>query len=409
MHGPLAGIRVLDLTTALAGPLATLRLGDLGADVFKIEGPNAPDSTRNMVIGGVPISSSTSSYLALNRNKKTLILDLKTEAGQEVFRQLVRQCDVLVTNYLSSTIKRLGLAWSVVSKANPKLTAVYVSAFSEADEKHGEAGIDLLLQAHSGLIYTGGNSTRPYSVAPVFAVDIAASHLATEAAMAGLVQRARSGTGAPFNISMLTAALELQLQEFSTFATTGHLRKIGEEHSVSLYMEPPYGVHETADGLIAVARARLDLIGPALGLAELAELAKGRPPEERHDAMADWRDTIMRCIQSRLSEMTTKEALAALASYNVWSAKVRGYDELLTDPGVLDRMVHIPLPESSAFKTLGPTVGDGRETRSVHSASSFGQDSREILEYFGYSGPQIDALIEASIVMTSTAVPSLRR
>lgn len=408
MNVPLEGIKVLDLTTALAGPLATLRLGDLGASVYKIEGPTAPDSTRNMVIGGIPIGRSTSSYLALNRNKRSLVLDLKSTQGRAAFDELVRQSDVLVTNYLTRTVEALGLDHARLRQVNPRLSAIYISAFSEDDINRGKAGIDLLLQAYSGLIYTGGDIDRPYNAAPVFAVDVATSHLATEAALAGLFQAARTGQGGRFDISMMTAALELQLQEVSTYATTGHFRKKGKESSVSLYMEPPYGVHETADGLIAVARSRLDLIELALDMPELGALSEAKPPETAREDMAVWRDRVMSVVKARLKELTTADALGMLLDYDVWSIEVRSYEDLLTDPGVLARLVHVEMSGAFAFRTLGRTVGDERGNGQAHFASDFGEHSRIILREFDFSDEQIDRLIASSVVRERSAVPGLK-
>ncbi len=407
MTRPLAGVRVLDLTTALAGPLSTLRLRDLGADVYKIEGPNSPDSTRNMVIGGVPIGETTSSFVALNRDKKTLSLDLKNPSGRDVFETLVRASDLLVTNYLPGTVRKLGMTRDVLHALNPKLTAVYISGFAAFDTRAEEAGIDLLLQAYSGLMLTGGSLAQPYTASPVFAVDVATSHLATEAALTGLYNAARKGRGLSFDISMMTAALELQLQEFSTFATTGHMRQKGQEEAISVYMDPPYGVLETSDGMIAVARSRLDLLEKALEMPELQDLAAAKPAEVEKDACAMWRDTVFRKVRAEVKSLTSQNALERLGRYDIWSVPVRSYEDLVREAGVLRRIVEVPL-DNGVFKTLGGTIGDNAAQAGPHFVSAFGEDTRAVLRDFGYGEHSIDALLDVGAVSERSPVPDLQ-
>jgi crotonobetainyl-CoA:carnitine CoA-transferase CaiB-like acyl-CoA transferase len=361
-----------------------------------------------MGIGGFRLGTSSTSYVCLNRTKRTIILDLKKRQGRATLAEFIRQSDLLVTNFLPQTVKALEIDKESLRRINPRICSVYITAFSKNDADYEQAGIDLLMQAYSGMVLIGGTKIKEFSVSPVFCVDVSTSHLATEAALAALYQTSRTGCGVSFDVSMMTAALELQLQEISTFVSEGAIREKGKEEMPSLYMDPPYGIHRTADGAVAVARTRLGLISGALNAPELLSLEKLRPVEEEREATSLWRDQVVKVVSSHLLGMKTDDAIAALRNYDVWTARVRGYRELVDDTGIMSRFVEVPLPDGKTFKCLGPTIGDNRCSAPNQFVSGFGEDSLLVLEEFGFSDTEARSLIDSGVVAELSTVPEPR-
>jgi crotonobetainyl-CoA:carnitine CoA-transferase CaiB-like acyl-CoA transferase len=211
--GPLQGLRVIDLTLAMAGPLSTQRLADMGAEVIKVEGPARPDFTRTAVMADVMLGGETTPYLTLNRNKKSLALDLKSDAGREVFLRLVKTADALVQNFRPGVAERLGVGYAALSALRPELVYVSISGYGDDGPMVERPGQDLLVQAFSGLTWNAGTADGPPHPSPVYMIDVMASHLASEGVLAGVIRRMRTGRGGEVKVSLLGAALEVQIQE----------------------------------------------------------------------------------------------------------------------------------------------------------------------------------------------------
>jgi crotonobetainyl-CoA:carnitine CoA-transferase CaiB-like acyl-CoA transferase len=401
----LSGTTVLDMTVALAGPLSTLRLADLGANVIKIEGPVTPDITRNSDIGGVelPNTSTTTSYVSLNRDKKSLVLDLKDANGTKVFERIIAESEVLVTNYRPNALQRLGITFERLSEINNKLVFVKISGYGLNDPEGKLPGIDLLLQAHTGIVSTAGTQSDPFHPSPVFAVDVATSHLATEAVLAGLLHVARHRRGIEINISMLQAAMELQLQEFSSYISTGHMRARGKIRHPSLYMDPPYGIYQLQDGHIAITRSQLDKIAKVLNSQELLDIAQQRPPEVPTTAMAKWRDSVVRLLAKHLETYSCSALLSKLREADIWVAKVQSYDEIIDSGDLEEFLIEVPLTSGRSFKTLGRSIGKTSKVKEkCHFVASFAEHTDEILKTFGLSEDELADLEKNGTIVTKS-------
>ena len=230
--GPLGGLRVLDLTIAMAGPLATSRLGDLGADVTKIESP-AGDFSRQWPLNGYRHGGDSSAFMMLNRNKRSMIVNLKEEEGRDILYRMARDADILIQNFRPGVDKRLGIDFETLHAINPKLVYVSISGYGDSGPMVDRPGQDLLVQSFSGLTFNAGTRDGLPHPSPIYMIDASASHLAAQAAMAGYIERLKTGKGQHLKVSLLGAALEIQIQEISTYLTSGRMAA-RSDHPLSL-------------------------------------------------------------------------------------------------------------------------------------------------------------------------------
>ena len=290
-RGILSGYRVLDCTVAMAGPFAAQRLGDLGADVIKIEPPGG-EWQRHVPAGGQAARKINASFLSLNRNKRSLAVNLKSEEGRAVVQDLVRCADVFMQNYRPSVAERLGVDYKTLSAINPRLIYVSISGYGADGPYVDYPGQDLLVQAMSGSMYSIGRESEPPQPAGQYVVDATTAYCAFEGAVAALLHRERTGEGQLVEINMLDSAITFQMQELSVLTLTGRPQRRSAEPHAHVYIRAPYGVFKTADDYIA------------LGFPPLAKLAEVLE-EPRLSGMADnvdgfeKRDLIHRLVATR--------------------------------------------------------------------------------------------------------------
>ncbi|MCL5783139.1 MAG: CoA transferase [Candidatus Thermoplasmatota archaeon] len=247
MHSPLEGLRVIDLTQAMAGPMASMLLGDLGAEIIKVEPPSG-DQTRSWA---PPYINGMSAYfLSANRNKRSIVLDLKSEGGKEVLGRLVRTADVLIENFRPGTLAKLGFDYETVRGINPEIIYCSLSGYGQSGPQKNWPGYDLTVLASSGLMSINGEEGRPPVKFGVPIADITSGMFADIAIMSALYERKESGEGQYIDMSMLDGNfMILTHQAFSYFATGKNPKKLGSAHSSI----SPYQVFEASDGYIAIA------------------------------------------------------------------------------------------------------------------------------------------------------------
>ncbi len=392
--GPLANLRVVDLTLAMAGPLSTQRLADMGAEVIKVEGPTRPDFTRSAVMADVRLGGETIPYLTLNRNKKSLALDLKLEEGRAILYRLVESADAVVQNFRPGVAERLGIDYASLSALKPDIVYVSISGYGDDGPMVARPGQDLLVQAFSGLTWNAGTEDAPPHPSPVYMVDVMASHLATEGVLAGILQRHRTGRGAEVKVSLLGAALEVQIQELSTFLTTGRQAPRGGQPYASTWMEPPYGIYRTADGWLAIAQSSLSAIAEVVGSEALARLAKEKPndPDDR-DGVNRWRDRVYPVVAEAIARWKTEEAVEALFAAGVWSGPVNDYAAVRDHPQFKSLFVTYEHPRAGALTTTAPMVRFSTDPSArLRGAPALGEHTAEILRSLGYSDAEAKAL-----------------
>ena len=248
MKGALEGIRVVDLTRVLAGPYATMILGDLGADVIKVEAPGGSDDTR---FWGPPFQNGMSAYYAaVNRNKRNITINLKEEKGKETIRRLVKTADVFIHNFKTGTMERLGLGYDELSPINPKLIYCSITGFGETGPYHHLAGYDYIIQAMSGWMSINGTEQSGPLKVGVAVTDIFTGLYAAIAVQAALIAREKTGRGQKIDLSLFDCAISTLVNVASNYFMSGEVPKpLGNDHPNIV----PYSTYEASDGLFVVA------------------------------------------------------------------------------------------------------------------------------------------------------------
>ncbi|HVI98998.1 MAG TPA: CaiB/BaiF CoA-transferase family protein [Sphingomonas sp.] len=389
----LSGYRVLDCSIAMAGPFAAQRLGDLGADVVKVE-PVGGEWQRFRAAGGATGNAINTSFLSLNRNKRSLAIDLKSDEGRKVLIELVKTADVFLQNYRPGVAKRLGVDYETLRAINPKLIYVSISGYGEDGPYAMLPGQDLLLQAMSGAMLSAGREGDPPAPAGQYLSDAVTAYAAFEGALAALLHRERTGEGQLVQINMLDAVVTFQMQELAVF-THGHKpqTRSAEPHA-HCYIRAPYGVFATSDGYLAMAFADLETLGGLIGEPSFAGM------DGERDGWAH-RDAIFAKVREKLPAKITAEWLELFRAHDIWAGPVYGYDDVVADPQIAHNgtFVEYEHPTEGHVKTPGFPIRFSKTPSSVaRGAPLTGEHSREVLREAGYDDAAIDALIAGGAV-----------
>lgn len=391
--GILDGYTVLDCSIAMAGPFAAQRLGDLGADVIKVE-PIAGEWQRHAPAGGITGNKINVSFLSLNRNKRSLAVDLKSEGGQEIIRKLVAKADVFIQNYRAGVAGRLGVDYETLSAINPRLVYVSMTGYGEDGPHAQRPGQDLLLQAMSGAMMSTGRKGEPPQAAGQYLVDAVTAYTAFEGALAALLHRERTGEGQKVEVNMLDAITTLQMQELSVF-TVGHKpqERSAEPHA-HVYIRAPYGTFATTDGYIALAMPNFPGLARALDAPALADL-------DEMKAGWDDRDATFAAVRDAIAKFSTKDCLARLEAEGIWAGPVYGYADLVDDPQIAHNGTFIEYdhPTEGQVKTPGFPIRFSRSPAELRRGAPLtGEHTDDILRAAGFSDAEIDALEGAGAI-----------
>ena len=391
--GVLTGYRVLDCSIAMAGPFAAQRLGDLGADVIKIE-PVTGEWQRHVAAGGARGNRVNVSFLSLNRNKRSLAIDLKSPDGKALLLDLVRSADVFLQNYRPGVAQRLGVDYDSLAAINPRLVYVSMSGYGETGPYVNRPGQDLVLQGMSGAMLSAGRDGEPPTPAGQYLVDAVTAYTAFEGALAALLHRERTGEGQKVEVNMLDAITTLQMQELSVFTVAHKPQARSAEPHAHVYIRAPYGAFATSDGFIIVAFPKLQHFGALIGEPSFATM---------DDETDTWtrRDEIFRRTRERLKLRTSREWLDLFAANDIWAGPVYGYEELLADPQIAHNgtFVEYDHPTEGHVKTPGFPIRFSRTPSTVERGAPLaGQHSREVLRDMGKSDAEIDALLARGVI-----------
>jgi crotonobetainyl-CoA:carnitine CoA-transferase CaiB-like acyl-CoA transferase len=395
----LDGYRVIDCSIAMAGPFAAQRLGDLGADVIKVE-PTAGEWQRFAAAGGAKGNQINVSFLSLNRNKRSLAVDLKSDAGRAVVRDLVAGADVFLQNYRPGVAARLGLDYESLAEINPSLVYVSISGYGEDGPYRDRPGQDLLLQAMSGAMLSAGRKDEPPSPAGQYLADAVTAATAFEAVLAALLHRERTGEGQLVTVNMLDALTTLQMQELSVYTVGGVPQERGSEPSAHVYIRAPYGIFETSDGYLALAFADLGTLAEIFDEPSLA----GLDPE-----LHGWshRDELHATVARHLLARTTQDWLDVLLPAGLWVGPVYGYEDLVNDPQVIHNgtFVEYEHPTEGSVKTPGfPYRFSKTPARVDRGAPLTGEHTEEILAELGVGPGRVAELLGSGAVAAPPAV-----
>lgn len=394
MSNALNGIRVLDLTLALAGPAATQRLADWGADVVKIE-PPAGEWSRSHPVANAFVDGDATNFICFNRNKRSIAIDLKSDGGRELLLRMAEQADVLVHNFRPGVVERLGIGPDDVRARNPKLVYAFVCGYGSSGPDAKRPGQDLLLQAYAGVMFSVGSKHDRPNAGPVFAADVIASHFLAEAILVALIERGRTGEGQAIEVSMLGALLDSQMQELVTFLNLGIAPERPEVPAAHWIINPPYGVYEASDGWIALAMADPVSLGEAIGSEPVKALGSW-------EAAARNRELIFAEVEQALPAKTVAEWVAIFDGHGVWAGPVHRYADLPENPQIKAEGYLRAVPTAGGGSFLMP---DNTIKFSAHPEPSHrppprvSEHAEAILAEFGIDGDERVGLYESGAVL----------
>jgi len=394
--GALAGIRVLDLTRVLAGPYCTMFLGDLGAEIVKVEQPDVGDDTRGW---GPPFAGGESAYfLCTNRNKKSLTVDLKSADGIALVKQLAERADVLIENFRPGAMDRLGLGDKELRGANPKLVYASLSGFGADGPMADIPGYDLIVQAWGGLMsITGTPESGPLKVG-VAIIDLVAGLMLGKSIVAALYAREKIGVGQKIDTSLLEAEVAALINAGSNFLIGGKVPgRWGNAHPTIV----PYQSFQTADSFLVLGAASESIwkrLGPALSRADLAD----DPRFARNADRVENRKELIAILSAIFMTRTTADWVSALNRADVPCAPVQTIDQVFAAPQVLhrDMLVEVDHPTAGKLRMAGIPVKFSATPASVRLPPPLlGEHNDDVLSsWLGMKTEEIDRLKEKSVI-----------
>jgi len=383
----LTGVRVISLTHFLQGPSGVQFLADLGADVVKIEPPGRGTYERSWSGAEAFLNGESVFFLLAHRNQRSVTVNLKTDQGREVLWQLIRAADVLVENYRPGVLDRLGFDYDAVNRTNPKIIYCACSGYGPDGPYHTRPGQDLLLQAEFGLAAISGQANAPPTPAGTALVDQHGAALLAIGVLAALRGRDHTGKGCRVDVSLLAAALDLQIEPLTYYLNGGRLQPRSSSGLVTTFHQAPYGIYPTSDGWIAVS------LSPIARLAELTGSAalSGFRDEERYAR----REEISAALGDVLRTRTTRDWLEILRSADLWCAPVNTYAEVVADPQVqwTRAFLEIDHPRAGRVRLLAhPIRYNGEPPPVVRRPPLLGEDTDEVLRELGYASSDIERM-----------------
>ncbi len=378
---PLDGLRVLDLSSHLAGPYCSMILGDLGADVIKVERPEGGDEAR-----GMPpfVDGQSAPFMIFNRNKRSLALNLKAPEAREIVLKLVNRADVLLENMKPGAAERLGLGYRDLAASHPRLIYCSISGFGQTGPYRERGGFDLIAQGMSGLMSITGEEDGPPLRVPLPISDLCGGMFAVIGILAALAVRERTGRGQLVDTSLLEAPIALSVYEAAQYFATGEVpQRLGAGHRTSA----PYQAFQTKDGWITVGGAAQHLwlrLYKVLGVEHLAA-------DPRFATNADrvrHRKELAALLQERLAHETSAYWLERLEAEGIPAGPVSTYDQVFADPHVLHRKMVVEMEHPVAGRTrgLGIPIKLSETPGAIRRpAPLLGQHTAEILGELGYT------------------------
>ncbi|MBU7048140.1 MAG: CoA transferase [Theionarchaea archaeon] len=392
---PLENLKVLDLSRVLAGPYCTMMLADMGADVTKVEQPGTGDDTRAW---GPPFEGGESSYyLSINRNKKSLTLNLKSKEGRDIFYELSKTADVIIENFRPGTTENLGVSYQDICGINDKIVYCSISGFGQNGPYRSYPLYDLILQGMGGLMSMTGEEGRPPVRIGVAITDIAAGLFAAYGILLALYSREKTGKGQYIDISMLDCQVSwLTYQAGFFFATGSSPKKMGSAHPTIV----PYQAFQTKSGYITVAVGNEKLWQRFCVALDHEELYKDPKYKTNRDRITN-RNELICTLERIFSEKTAEEWLKSLGDAGVPAGPVYTFDQIFSDPQVRYRDMVVPMdhPTAGAITQLGIPVKLSETHGSVESPPPLlGEHTREILKSMGYTEDTIHVLREKGVI-----------
>ena len=397
MSGPLEGIRVVDLSRVVVGPYCTMVLGDMGADVIKVELPGIGDETR---MWGPPFAGGESAYyISLNKNKRSLTLDFKKERGKKILRQLVAVSDVLVENYRFGTLEKLGFGYESLKEINPRLIYCSITGYGPTGPMSNEGGVDIVVAAEAGLIGITGEKNRPPSKVGVAITDILTALFAQGAIGNALYHREKTGKGQKLDLSLFESQVATLFNLSSSYLVSGDIpQRWGMAHASIV----PYQGFKTKDEeyiLVAVTSEKMwDKFCHVMEI-----------PEFIHDPRFDVnkkrvmnRDQLVPLLEKKIAARESDEWISEFRKVGIPCGRVNTMDRVFNHPQIKPRnmVVEVKHPTAEKLKLVGIPVKYSETPGSVRLPPPLlGQHTQEIIsDLLRYSKEEINALRKEGVV-----------
>jgi len=377
MPAPLVGIRVLDLTRILAGPYCTMMLGDMGAEIIKVENPDGGDDTRAW---GPPFLNGVSTYfISINRNKKSVTLDLKKERGKALLASLIRASDVVVENFRPGTLEKLGFPWEEIHRLNPRAVFCSVSGFGQTGPRKSEPGFDVVIQGEGGVMSLTGEPDGPPAKVGASVADITAGMLAANGILLALFHRERTGEGQMVDVGMLDGQVALLTYHATGFFATGKVppRRGNRHPSIT-----PYETYKCRDGYFNLGVGNDSLWRRFCDAMSLTDIKQ----DPRFAVNADrvgHREALQAILDPFFAARDLQPTLAALRKAGVPCGPINTLDQVFAEPQVLARemVVEVDVPQAGRTKVTGVPIKLSATPGAVRTPPpSLGQHTDEVLE-----------------------------
>ena len=395
----LDGMKVLDCSQILAGPFCSMLLADMGADVVKIEKPSGGDDTRRF---GPPfINSESAAFLAINRNKRSLVLDFKQENGVAIMKKMVKDADVIIENYRTGSMDKIGLGYEELKKINPKLIYCSISGFGRTGPYAKRGGFDLVAQGMSGLMsFTGTPGSPPVKVGVPMA-DLNAGMFATYGILTAYVSRLKTGKGQYIETSLLEAAISYTIWESSIFFATGEVAEpLGSAHRLSA----PYQALRTSDGYINIGAPNQSNWERFCKTIRRDDLLEDIKYQDNASRLIN-RQQLVSDLEKTLSKKSSKQWLNDLEKDGVPAGPIFDISEVWSNDQVKSREMDVTLehPTAGKIRNIGLATKLSQTPGKIKTAAPLlGQHTKEILIEMGYTTKEIAEFISNETVKQNT-------
>lgn len=397
--GPLAGIKVIELAHVMAGPTCGRMLADMGAEVIKVEKVPHGDEVRYDAMPNEPADKTSHAFMMLNRNKKSIAIDLKTQEGKTLLEKLLGDADVVIENFRSDTMDKLGFGWSRIEKDFPQIVYCAISGFGRSGPYAGKGGFDLIAQGMSGLMSITGEegSETPVKVGPPI-TDISSGVLAAMGVVAALFARQSTGKGQFVETSLLEAGIIFTYWHSAmAFATGTCPGPLGSAHPLGA----PYQAYQTSDGWITIGGAS-EANWRRLAVLTGHETMADDPRFKTNSARNANREALNAILMPVFRSRTTAEWMGQLEQAGVPAGPILSVPQMLQDPQVVARDM-VPVlqhPRRGAVPTIGfPVKFSETPAEITNAAPDLGQHTREIMKKLGYGDDEIDGLVKSKSVI----------
>jgi crotonobetainyl-CoA:carnitine CoA-transferase CaiB-like acyl-CoA transferase len=398
MAGPLAGVKVLELAQIMAGPTCGMMLADLGADVIKVERVPGGDDTRRM--DRPAVNGESASFMAMNRNKRGIALNLKLPAAQEALKRMAARADVVTENYRKGTMEKLGVGYEALRALNPGIIYCSVSGFGRTGPYADRGGYDLVAQGMSGLMSVTGEPDREPAKSGGPVCDINAGVLAALGVVCAYVHRLKTGEGQLVETSLFEAGIQQMYWQAAIYFATGEVPgPTGSAHILSA----PYQAFRAADGWLTIGGANQgnwERMVRVLGAPQWLADPRFASNAERMKHL----DALVEVMNEKIRAWKLKDLLAALDEAGVPCGPINTIADVASDPQALARhmVVELEHPKAGRTRALGLPVKLSRTPGKVsRPAPVLGQHTREVLAEFGFSAGEIDALVKSGAALAA--------